>query len=197
MSLHREALIIFARKPVAGKVKTRLAAAVGEETALRIYIRLLTHTREVAMGAGCDVHVFLTEPPADLFWQDFTLDLQAEGDLGLKMHDAFVQLFAAGYQHVIIIGSDCPDLQASHVQQAFGALAAHDAVIGPAADGGFYLLGMRQMHSNLFRNKSWSTEKVFAETIADLRDAGLSYAVLPQLRDVDEVADLPEGWLEG
>ena len=96
---------------------------------------------------------------------------------------------------MVIIGSDCPDLQPAHVQQAFSALVSHDVVIGPAADGGYYLLGMRHMHHALFQNKSWSTEKVFAETISDLDRVGLTYSVLPQLRDLDEAKDLPEDWL--
>ncbi len=193
--LHHNALIIFARKPALGRVKTRLAATIGDEAALRIYVRLLAHTREVALQCGCDVHVFLTEPPADLFWQDFALNLQAEGDLGTKMQDAFIQLFSAGYHHVVIIGSDCPDLEPAHVQQAFLSLLSHDVVIGPAEDGGYYLLGLRHLHRELFTNKTWSGETVFSETIADLTRARLSYDVLPQLSDVDEAADLPEGWL--
>ncbi len=154
MSSHQNALIIFARKPVLGKVKTRLAATIGDEHALRIYIRLLTHTHEVAMQSGADVHVFLTELPADLFWQDFMLDLQSDGDLGKWMHHAFTQLFTAGYQAIVIVGSDCPDLQPTHIHQAFSALISHDVVIGPAANGGYYLLGMRHMHHALFQNKS-------------------------------------------
>lgn len=190
------ALIIFARKPTLGKVKTRLAAQIGDEAALRIYLRLLTHTREVAMHAHCSTHVFLTEPPADLFWQDFRLHLQADGDLGEKMRAAFEELFAEGCGKVVIIGSDCPGLQAAHVQKAFDALDEHDIVIGPAADGGYYLLGMTRLHEALFQNKSWSTDAVCSQTIAEIEAAGLTHAALPMLHDVDTAKDLQTvGWL--
>jgi len=190
------ALIIFARKPALGKVKTRLAAQIGDEAALRIYLRLLTHTRDVAMHAHCDTHVFLTEPPADLFWQDFRLHLQADGDLGEKMHAAFTELFTEGYGKAVIIGSDCPGLQAAHVQKAFDALDEHDVVIGPAADGGYYLLGMNRLHDALFQNKDWSTDAVYSQTTAEIKAARLSYATLPMLHDVDTADDLQTvGWL--
>lgn len=190
------ALIIFARRPEAGKVKTRLAATIGDAAALDVYIRLLVHTRAVAMHSGVDVHVFLTEMPADLFWQDFTLDLQADGDLGEKMEAAFAQLFAHGYQRVVIIGSDCPELTTAHVREAFSLLETNDVVIGPALDGGYYLLGMKTLQATLFRNKNWSTDTVFTQTIADLEKGGLTYAKLPQLRDIDTGEDLQSvGWL--
>ena len=180
----------------AGTAEQRLAADIGDEAALRIYMRLLAHTRDVAMHVDCSTHVFLTEPPADLFWQEFRLHLQAEGDLGKKMQAAFAELFDAGYRKAIIIGSDCPGLQASHVQQAFDALAKHDVVIGPAADGGYYLLGMNRLHDQLFQAKSWSTETVYRETLADAEAMGLSHYVLPMLHDVDTVEDLQTaGWL--
>lgn len=179
-----------------GKVKTRLAASVGDAEALRIYIRLLTHTREVALQAPCDAHVFLTEPPADLFWQDCSLHLQSEGDLGQKMYDAFSQLFHQGYRNIIIIGSDCPGLNTATIEQAFAALSTHDLVIGPAVDGGYYLLGMKRLHEALFRGKSWSTDTVFADTRHDIAGAGLSVFVLQELSDVDTAADLKKaGWL--
>lgn len=194
--MQSNALIVFARKPVLGKVKTRLAAQIGDEAALRIYQRLLTHTREVAMHAHCSTHVFLTEQPADIFWQDFRLHLQADGDLGQKMHTAFAELFGEGCGKVLIIGSDCPGLQVAHVQKAFDALDEHDVVIGPAADGGYYLLGMNRLHGQLFQAKSWSTDAVYAQTVAELEASGLTYMALPVLHDVDTAEDLQTvGWL--
>lgn len=194
--MQENALIVFAREPVLGKVKTRLAATIGDEAALRIYIRLLTHTREVAMQVHCDTHVFLTAPPVGRFWQDFSMHLQADGDLGDKMHNAFSKLFGHCYHNVIIIGSDCPGLDAAIVEQAFAALADNDIVLGPAADGGYYLLGMKRLHNALFRCKSWSTDTVCAETLDDIAKAGLSVALLPELSDIDTEEDLKTtGWL--
>ena len=195
--MHQNALIIFARKPALGKVKTRLAAQLGDEVALRIYIRLLEHTRAVAKGCDCDTHIFLTEQDGkDPFWQGFAQHVQATGDLGEKMRAAFAELFEKGYERVVIIGSDCPGLQAAHVASALDALTKHDVVLGPAADGGYYLLGMNRLHEPLFENKAWSTDAVCSQTIADLEAAGLTYAALPVLHDVDTAEDLKTaGWL--
>lgn len=189
------ALIIFARKPVAGKVKTRLAADIGEAAALRIYIRLLEHTRAVALQSRCDTHIFLTELPAEDFWNGFPTELQAHGDLGERMLQAFSGLFEKGYQRVVIIGSDCPHLESADVDKAFETLADYDAVLGPAADGGYYLLGMKRLHEALFQHKTWSSDRVLSQTIADIQEGGLSCVLLRELHDVDEVKDVPEGWL--
>ena len=195
--MHATALIIFARKPELGKVKTRLAAQIGDEAALRIYIRLLEHTRAVAKSCDCDTHIFLTEQDGDdFFWQGFAQHVQAVGDLGEKMQKAFVALFEKGYKRLVIVGSDCPGLQAAHVQAALDALADHDVAIGPAADGGYYLLGMNRLHGRLFQNKRWSTDSVCSDTIADMQALQLRCAMLPTLHDVDTVEDLQTaGWL--
>jgi rSAM/selenodomain-associated transferase 1 len=195
--LKTTALIIFARRPVAGKVKTRLAADIGDEAALRIYLRLLAHTREVALHSQCDAFVFLTELPPDQFWDGFNTALQPEGDLGERMLHAFLCLFEKGYKRVVIIGSDCPDLAPADVDLAFDALAGTDVVIGPAADGGYYLLGLKQPHEMLFRNKTWSSDTVLSQTLQDIHDYGLRHTMLRQLHDVDKVKDVPPGWLEG
>lgn len=189
------ALIIFARRPVPGKVKTRLAADVGDAAALRIYIRLLEHTRAVARQSGCDTHVYVTELPAEDFWDGFPSELQADGHLGERMMQAFAGLFEKGYKRVIIIGSDCPHLEAADIDHAFEKLADVDVVLGPAADGGYYLLGMKRLRAALFQNKTWSSNSVLAQTMADIREGGLSWALLRELHDVDELKDVPEDWI--
>ncbi|HZH37785.1 MAG TPA: TIGR04282 family arsenosugar biosynthesis glycosyltransferase [Flavisolibacter sp.] len=192
----KQALIIFARKPEKGKVKTRLAAQIGEEQALTVYIRLLEHTRAVASAYPCDKYVFLTDEVADVFWKDFYVERQADGDLGERMSAAFQLLFDKGYQQVVIIGSDCPVFSINHLNEAFAALYDVDVVIGPATDGGYYLLGMKLLYSELFLNKTWSTDRVLRDTIYSINELQLTFQQLEPLTDVDEATDLPEGWME-
>src|SRR5688500_17588345 len=116
------ALIIFVRKPELGKVKTRLAAEVGDEKALAIYKRLVDHTCAVSVAAHCDTFIFSTEKLDGEPWIAFQQELQCDGDLGNKMSNAFEHLFAKGYQKILIIGSDCPSLTTKHVDSAFEKL---------------------------------------------------------------------------
>jgi rSAM/selenodomain-associated transferase 1 len=191
-----EALIIFARKPELGNVKTRLAAQIGEAAALTIYEKLLHHTKRVAEQCDCDTYVFLSQVSENDFWKDFLLEVQAEGDLGEKMYAAFHHLFDIGYKRVVIIGSDCPSLRPAHVTEAFAALHERDVVLGPAADGGYYLLGMHRLHHALFHGKEWSTPTIFVETIHSIDGLALTYYLLPMLTDVDEKEDVPLAWRE-
>lgn len=193
----KKALIIFVRKPEKGKVKTRLAATVGPDAALYIYEKLLAHTATVAKGTAADGFVFYTgEPEQNDVWQDgaFAKRQQAAADLGGRMKAAFADVFSEGYQQAVIIGSDCPQLSVEHVQAAFGALQNLDVVIGPASDGGYYLLGMKRLHSALFEEITWSTETVYRRTLDIISKSKLSFALLPVLTDVDEEKDLPEEW---
>jgi rSAM/selenodomain-associated transferase 1 len=191
----KKGLIIFARKPVLGKVKTRLAATVGDEKALDVYKRLLIHTRTVAKACTFQSFAFLTEKDEENFWKGFSCQLQTGEHLGDRMFEAFSLLFNKGYKQCIIIGSDCPDLSKEIIDSAFGKLKTNDIVIGAAADGGYYLLGMKKLHSSLFKDKNWSTENVFTQTLMDIKQLGLSYKTMPVLNDLDEEKDVPEEWL--
>lgn len=189
------ALIIFIRNPESGKVKTRLAATIGNEKALLVYLELLRHTREITLDLPIRKLLFYAENIAETDeWpqENFEKYRQPEGDLGRRMEAAFEQAFSEGAGKVIIIGSDCYELTLDLIERAFEELSCHDAVIGPAADGGYYLLGFSALNRSVFRNKSWSTDTVFQDTVQDLKEAGLSYKVLPVLHDVDEENDLPE-----
>ncbi|MGQ0738082.1 MAG: TIGR04282 family arsenosugar biosynthesis glycosyltransferase [Bacteroidota bacterium] len=191
----KDALIIFTRNPVLGKVKTRIAEAVGEKEALGIYKALLQHTHDISTAVDADRYVFYSDhiQLGDL-WKDnrYHKFLQAGQTLGSKMQDAFSRMFAKGYGKAVIIGSDCYELTADILKKAFEGLNTNDAVIGPAKDGGYYLLGMKKLITEIFENKKWSTASVYSETISDLEKAGFSYATLPLLNDVDRVEDVPE-----
>ncbi|AHJ98165.1 TIGR04282 family arsenosugar biosynthesis glycosyltransferase [Hymenobacter swuensis] len=186
-------LIIFARHPELGRVKTRLAADIGAEAALAVYRQLLAHTRAVV--APLDVHktVWLAETPhipeqAD-DWTGYEQLPQPPGDLGQKMQTAFAHDLARNAEKVVIIGTDCPGLTTVHLEAAFAALDIHDVVVGPAADGGYYLLGMKKLYIDFFRNKPWSTATVLAETEADAARLQLRLHRLPELHDIDTGSD--------
>lgn len=190
--MHKKALIIFVRNPELGKVKTRIAATVGDEKALAIYKSLLLHTKEVADKLLCTKFIFYADDinPDDL-WNGYEKHLQVQNDLGVRMQQAFATVYAAGYQQVCIIGSDCYELTAPIIEMAFEALHHKDAAIGPARDGGYYLLGMKKLLPEVFENKGWSTATVYKRTIADFEEMGINYFILPELNDVDTVDDIP------
>jgi len=195
------AILVFVRAPEAGRVKTRLAAEIGAEAALRVYRRLAEHAvaQARALVAEAAVRIHFTPPEggdAVRAWLGTDADYlpQAEGDLGARMRAAFAEAFAAGHPRVVIIGSDLPDLSAAILRRALRLLDSHPAVLGPAADGGYYLLGLREMVPGVFDGIAWSTEGVFEATLGRLAAAGCAPALLEPLRDVDVAADLPAGW---
>ncbi len=190
----RELLMIFARNAEKGKVKTRLAKSIGDEGALRVYLELMEHTARSVHSLGLDREVHYTDSihgEDPLNKAHFSKKLQSEGDLGERMARAFQNAFDRGYERVIIIGTDCYELRKFHLEEAFQALRySQDAVLGPASDGGYYLLGMNRYIDALFRNKQWGGENVLLDTLVDLRSEALSYHLLPTLNDVDEEKDI-------
>lgn len=199
MEPENKILLLFVRNPELGKVKTRLAATVGDEKALEVYRRLLAHTRTITQHLPVHKLLYYTNAVEqhDL-WPNNSYEkrVQPAGDLGQKMELAFSAAFAEGYTDVVIIGSDCLQLTQEVVEEAYRRLRTHEVVVGPAQDGGYYLLGMKNLHAELFRNKHWSTDRVLPDTLQDLEVLNLSYTLLPTLSDVDHAEDLPEEWLK-
>lgn len=187
-------LIIFYRNPEPGKVKTRLAATLGNEKALEVFVKLSLHIRDITQNLDVDKMVFYSDilQKGDI-WTDsqYFKALQHGDDLGIRMESAFAEGFNAGYSSICIIGTDCFELTKEVVARGVESLQSVDAVIGPARDGGYYLLGMNKLHREVFRKKQWSTETVFRNTIADFDFLGLKYIALPVLSDVDIEEDLP------
>lgn len=189
-------LLVFTRNPELGKVKTRLAKAVGNEHALEIYKRLLEHTKEVALEIDANRRIGYSElVRANDIWNNthFQKFKQQGVDLGDRMYHAFAKAFTDSYQKVIIVGSDLYDLRKEHIEQAFEALDTHDFVIGPAQDGGYYLLGMKQLEKSVFYQKDWGSSSVYDSTIKDL--SAYTVYTLDTLNDIDHVEDL-EGYPE-
>lgn len=188
-------LIIFARNPVLGKVKTRLAREIGDERALEVYLKLLEHTHKVADESNCEKQVYYTESLDDFGLLDyfkFNKRLQEGEDLGERMHNALKSGFDEGYKNVVIIGSDCIELNAAMIDEAFEALSNVECVLGPASDGGYYLIGLRHMRDFLFQDKTWSSSDVLLDTLLDLQNARMSYQLLPTLNDIDTKRDLDQ-----
>lgn len=186
-------LIIFYRNPELGKVKTRLAKTIGEEKALAIYLKLSSHTRDSTEELAVAKVIYYSEfADTEDHWPNtsYQKKVQHGNDLGEKMHDAFVNAFADGYKSACIIGTDCLELTPSIIKNAFKQLKTHDAVIGPALDGGYYLLGMNKFHPEIFKEKSWSTASVCADTILDFKNLKLSFSKLETLSDIDDENDL-------
>ena len=185
-------LIIFTKNLVFGKVKTRLASSVGNDKAFEIYTLLIAHTHAITHQLSMNKIVFYSdEIEADDLWgNDYKKQLQAGNDLGERMLNAFEFSFQKSNGKAIIIGCDCPQLTTQIINHAFEQLDNCDVIIGPAEDGGYYLLGMKKLHEQLFANIEWSTNKVLTETIKRCNENKLSYNLLPTLNDVDEENDL-------
>jgi uncharacterized protein len=185
-------LHIFIKNARLGHVKTRLAATVGPENALAIYLELLQLTRQATLDCSVTRWLWYSEQvPEHDDWSepDFHKKVQPTGDLGDRMSGAFEAGFASGAQRSLIIGSDCPELTGTILQQAFDALDHSDFVVGPTPDGGYYLLGMRSPAPYLFNDMAWSTEAVLTDTLARIAQQGKTYSLLPVLSDVDHEAD--------
>lgn len=191
------ALITFVKNPKKGKVKTRLAQSVGDEKALQIYQALLEHTRQICLKIPAHRYLyyssFIDEKDN---WSNtaFHKALQPDGDLGERMSTAFKQVLQK-HDKAIIIGSDCASLKAEIIEQAFDLLEEHDFVLGPAIDGGYYLLGMRQLLPALFTDIPWSTDKVADITRQRIQAEGFSLAEVATLSDIDYEEDWEKyGW---
>ncbi len=195
----KSGLIIFIRNPVKGKVKTRLAKTMGDEKAFLIYNQLLSHTRHITRDLSCDKFLFYSDH-IDLTdrWNNnqYQKRLQTRGDLGERMSTAFRDLFMEGYEKLLIIGSDCMELNEAIINNAFDMLNIHRVIIGPSEDGGYYLLGMTTPLPGIFVNKKWGTPSVFADTVQDLLNAGIMEGRLETLKDIDEEKDIPGSLLQ-
>jgi rSAM/selenodomain-associated transferase 1 len=196
-------ILIFAKAPVAGLAKTRLIPSLGAQGAAELARRMLAHTLEQALSAGVGpVELCVTPSPADPVWQVFTAPAhatwsdQGEGDLGARMARAARRSDGAG-EAVLLIGTDCPALDAPQLRLAAQSLETFDATLVPSADGGYVLFGLKRFHASLFTDIEWSTSTVARETLLRLRELGWRVHIYPSVHDIDEPADLqwlPQGW---
>ena len=198
-------IILFAKFPAQGMAKTRLQPALGIEGAAQMAHKLLLHSIEQAVATGFTVELCVSPAPTDPCWQALNLpdslqwSGQADGDLGLRMLTASQQALAR-FEHVILIGTDCPSLTTIRIRQAAQQLETQDSVMIPAFDGGYALFGFKQVAARLFSTIEWSTASVAKVTQQRLAELSWSVALLEPLPDIDEPEDLrylPNGWLDG
>lgn len=199
---NQTALVIFAKAPIPGQVKTRLCPPLTPDEAATLHgsfvLDLLERTKLAAAKFTLRIDRYLACAPSSdhVFFkimeerQGVKLLDQVGEDLGARMPHAFETLFAKGYQRVLLVGTDVPSLPLEHYQQAVALLETHDLVLGPALDGGYYLIGLTRPAPELFAGIAWSTDRVLAATQEKAAQLGLRTALLPAWRDVDTLDDL-------
>jgi len=186
-------LLIFTRNPELGKCKTRLAATVGDASALEIYKFLLAHTVKFTKGLEATKRVYYSESIWDNdVWDNVIYEkkLQEGSDLGIRMAKAFKAGFAEGFKKIIVIGSDMYDLSTQDLREAYNALDTNDFVIGPAEDGGYYFLGMTVFTPSLFEQKEWGTATVYRDSLKNI--SAKKVKKFPIKNDVDLYEDIKD-----
>lgn len=186
----RKVVLVFQKNAILGKVKTRLATEMGEPRALEIYRHLVQSTYSVLEDVEVPIWTyfsdFIPETGNTLIAKSFVQEGQ---DLGERMAAAFARTFESGMDKVVLIGTDCPRLQPHHLNEAFEALTHSDLVLGPATDGGYYLIGMKRRADYLFEGIAWSTAEVLSQTLAVATTHGLHSTLLDELSDIDTRED--------
>ena len=191
--MSKNLLLVFTRNPELGKVKTRLAKTIGDQKALDIYKLLLHYTKKTIQNINCDKAVYYSDAIQENdIWENsiFLKKLQNGKNLGYRMYNAFKNAFHKDYKKVVIIGTDIFELKSKQINEAFKALDKHEVVIGPAKDGGYYLLGLKKLHPEIFKNKKWGTETIFQETMQGLNNVDVH--LLVELNDIDTYDDLKQ-----
>lgn len=195
----KEQLVVFVKNLIPGTVKTRLAEDIGMDLAMEVYKELVANTSEVTDKVTVDKAVYYSEY-VELydFFNDETYQkhIQQGDDLGQRMLNAFFDSIEDGYEKVVLIGSDIPDISKKIIDDAFAKLEDHDVVVGPAEDGGFYLIGMKNAHKALFEDKTYSHPKVYEELIETIEDVGMSYATTKTLFDLDTKGDMKKAGIQ-
>lgn len=184
-------LIIFVKNEEAGKVKTRLARSIGDDKALEVYQKLLGYTYEITRGLPVEKEAWYSRfiPENDIWSGRYLVKKCNPVKTWERMSGAFQKAFEEEADKVVIIGSDCAELTSEIIEKAFEELGSSEFVIGPAQDGGYYLLGMRNFHPEVFQEIDWSTGSVYKQTIRKMENALGSISTLEMLNDVDTIED--------
>ncbi len=188
-----ETLIIFAKNPALGHTKTRIGKKLGDEVALAIYYKLINRAQKVTKDLNCSKVVYYSDfIDTEDTWDNglYIKKKQKSTDLGSRMAHAFEQEINQGAGKVILVGTDIYDLTSEIIEEAFTKLDDYDVVIGPAKDGGYYLIGMKQPNPKIFELEKWSTSTVFHETIKLIESEGTTWTKVTELNDIDESEDL-------
>ena len=192
-----DALIVFIKNIVPGQVKTRLAATVGDGRAVEIYRALLERTRQAALGTVARRYVFYSDfVEKDDAWDEafFTKKTQRGTGIGERMHQALAEVLAQ-HERAVLVGGDIAGLTAAILGEALHSLRTHDCVIGPAMDGGYYLIGLKTPQSTVFQDIAWSNPHTRQQTLEKIKSLGLTCHLLPLLSDIDREEDWKKhGW---
>jgi uncharacterized protein len=190
-------IVLFAKAPAEGQVKSRLASSLSETVATELYKCFVEDTVSMLRSGSHQFKIYYYPPESETFmvhWlgKDFNYAIQKGVDLGERMDNAFTEEFRAGHKKVILMGSDIPDLPGSLLDDALDSLDSHDAVLGPSRDGGYYLIGFNANSFNhrVFQDIRWSTSAVFRQTMSVLQQANSRVHLLRELRDIDVVEDI-------
>jgi rSAM/selenodomain-associated transferase 1 len=189
--MDKNLLIIFAKNPILGKAKTRLAASIGEKKALVIYKKLIEKTANIIGELSIEKELYYSDfiEKNDVWNNKVTRKKTQRGkSLGERMENAFKKGFAEGYKNIVIIGTDLWDLETLEIEKAFESLEKNEGVIGPAQDGGYYLLGLSKWNPTVFQNKKWGTSTVLNETLACFDKKVVDN--LKTKNDIDTIEDL-------
>ena len=189
----KQAIIVFQKNPKEGSTKTRLAATVGHPNAMRVYAELVRHAHAVISNFSVQKFLYFSDfVETDERWANYECRVQAAGDLGVRMKSALDDVSNAGFDSAILIGTDCYHLSEDIIQEALNSLSEAQYCLGPALDGGYYLIGAQETDEEVFLNKVWSTETVFEEAQQSIQRIQKKMHILPALSDVDTEDDLGE-----
>ena len=188
--MRKKLLIIFVKNIKLGKVKTRLAKSIGNEAAFEVYKELVNITENETNNLTIDKRIYFSDAVVENKWQNDFKTIQYGIDLGKRMQNAFVDGFNLGYEDIILIGSDLPDISNVIIESGFKALQKSEVVFGPAEDGGYYLIGMNKLHSFIFEDKPWSQSHLLDVSLNELNKNNVGFSLLEILNDIDTYEDL-------
>lgn len=188
--MSKELVIVFVKNIKLGKVKTRLAKTIGDQGAFEVYSNLVKVTEMATKDLSVDKRIYFSDATVDTIWKNDYKTIQHGVDLGERMKNAFKKGFEDGYERIILIGSDLPDITGNHINKGLEALKQNEVSFGPAEDGGYYLIGLSKMHNFVFDNKPWSKTHLLEETLSELKENGVTFTTLVTLNDIDTYDDL-------
>lgn len=183
-------VIVFVKNIKLGTVKTRLAKTIGDFGAFEVYSELVKITEKATEELDIDKRIYFSNAVVDTKWKNEFKTVQHGPDLGERMLNAFKEGFEAGYKRIVLIGSDLPDINSTHIKKGIEALATSDVVFGPAEDGGYYLVGLSKMNTAIFTNKPWSQSNLLEQTLQELHNNNVTVSTLETLNDIDTYEDL-------
>ena len=188
--MKKKLLIVFVKNIKLGKVKTRLAKTIGDEAAFEVYKELIAITEKATSTINFDKVIYFSDSIVETKWINSEKRVQLGVDLGARMKNAFTDGFNLGYEDIILIGSDLPDISKIIIESGFKTLKINEVVFGPAEDGGYYLIGMSKLHSFIFDDKPWSQSHLLDVSLNELNKNNVGFSLLEILNDIDTYEDL-------